>query len=83
MSVLLDRILGELVHRLVESGQLELRAGVDPEDLVAELRERMAAAPAFSQAGAVLGRSLTESALVEDLFATDAEIIETLGTIAG
>lgn len=83
MSVLLDRILGELVGELVREGQLRLVDGVDPEDLVQELRARMADAPAFSQAGPVLGAALTESELVDELYATDAEIVTALSALSG
>ncbi len=83
MSVLLDRIVGELVLTLVESGQLALVEGATVDELVAELRARMAEAPAFSQAGAVLGRALVQSPLVDDLYATDSEIIRALGALSG
>lgn len=78
MSVLLDHILNELVAGLIRSEQLILVEGSDPEALVAELRATMAEAPAFSQAGAVLGRALTDSPLVDELYASDAEILAAL-----
>ena len=83
MSILLDRILVELVESLVRSGGLALVPGADAAAVAEELRARMAEAPAFSQAGAVLGRALTESALVDEVYATDAEIIEALSELRG
>jgi len=81
MSVLLDHILAELVRELIRSERLVLVEGADPDALVAELRARMAEAPAFSQAGAVLGQALVESPLVDDLYASDADILATLSEV--
>lgn len=83
MSILLDRIVLELVRSLVSSGRLALVEGAEPEALAEELRARMAEAPPFSQAGAVLGHAIEQSPLVEELYASDAEIIEALNGIGG
>lgn len=81
MSLQMDRILSALVRELVDSHQLVLVDGADPDALASELRARMADAPPFQQAGGMLAGAMIESPLVDDLFASDEDIIQALNGI--
>lgn len=81
MSVLLDNILRALLTRLIERDALLLAEDADLDGLVTELRARLAEAPPFTQAGPILAGALLKSARVDELFASDSEIIEALSAI--
>lgn len=74
----IEDALARLVARLVSDGRVSLAAGASAEALAADLRARIAEAPAFSQLGPALSAALMSSPLVDELFASDAEIVETL-----
>ena len=73
-SPLIQRILSRIIAALVESEKLVLVEGANPDRLTAELTAAMADAPGFSQFGAWLSGTLLDSPLVDDLYATDAEL---------
>lgn len=81
MSALLDHILHVFVERLVADGALALVPDATPELLVEDLRARLAEAPPFSSAGPFLANALMASPYVEELFATDTDIIEALNAV--
>lgn len=73
-SPLIQRILALVIDALLSSRRLVLVAGGSPEQLTAELTTALASAPGFAQFGPWLAGCLLESALVDDLYATDSEI---------
>ena len=81
MSALLDQILLVLVDRLVREGQLSLTPSGSVDALAEELRVRLADAPPFSSAGPYIARALMESDYVDELFATDSDIIDALNAV--
>ena len=73
-SPLIQRILALVVDALLRSEQLVLVAGASASQLTAELTDALANAPGFAQFGPWLSSCLLDSTLVDDLYATDAEI---------
>lgn len=74
----LDDILVALSGELVRQDQVALVAGANAAELAEDLRARLAAAPPFTQVGPALAAALIASPLVDDLYASDAEILELL-----
>ena len=74
-SPLIDRVLSLLVADLVQSGRLLLVDGASQDALTAELSLRIGAAGGFVQAGATLSAALVASPLVDELYASDREIV--------
>lgn len=81
MSVMLDHILRALIVHMVDSGQLLLAPHTDVDALVSDIRAQLAEAPPFAQAGPFLANALMASEHVDELFASDVEIIEALSAI--
>ena len=81
MSLLLDHILRALVVHMVDTGQLLLAPPADVDAVVADLRATLSGAAPFTQAGPALASALLNSPAVDELFASDSEIIEALSAI--
>lgn len=78
---LISNILGQVVARLHDEKRLELVVGASVEALAEELGARIDQAPPFTQFSRWLSTSLLDSALVEELYATDEELFEMLSWV--
>lgn len=77
-SPLIQRIIALVIDALIRSERLVLVASASPEQLAAELTAALTSAPGFAQFGPWLSGCLLTSPLVDDLYASDAEISELL-----
>jgi hypothetical protein len=75
VSPLIGRVLERLVEELCARGQLELKPGVSPSALAQSLGADLAGAQGFAQLGPFLGAALERSPLVEELFASNRDIV--------
>lgn len=79
---LLDQILAQLIRDLTRDGMLALQPDASEEEVASELRHRFSEAAPFTQAGPAISQALIQSDLVDDLYATDQEIIEALNRVS-
>ena len=77
------RAMSSVVQQLMGDGRLMLVDGSGAEDVVSELVRGLRSAGGFTQASAYIARTLLASPHVDDLYATDDEIIEALRHIDG
>lgn len=73
-----DSILEQLCETLVDSEVVQLVPRATPAQLARELRAILGGARAFSQLGPALGAALIASDLVDEVYATDEELVNTL-----
>ena len=77
----ISRVLAAAVTELIRTERLVLAEGGDAARLVEEVVVHVRTAGGFAQAGGVIARALLTSPQVEELFATDVEIVELLGQV--
>ena len=75
---LMQLIVNQLLHQLVEDELLELVAGSSIEALEGEILEALSGAPGFSQATPFLVGKIVASDKVSELYATDEQMREIL-----
>ncbi|MFT5681293.1 MAG: hypothetical protein ACI8RZ_002199 [Myxococcota bacterium] len=81
ISPLIQRILGQILTALIEEERLVLVEGADAEQVTEELTASLSKAPGIAQFGPWLARGLMSSPLVDDLYATDADLSTMLRNI--
>ena len=77
----ISRALTLVVTELIRTDQLLLVEGGDATLLVEEVLVHVHTAGGFAEAGGVIARALMGSSHVEELFASDREIVELLGEV--
>ncbi len=80
-SPLIQRILGRILADLLAQERLVLVDGADVEQLTTQITSTLANAPGFAQFGPWLAGGLLSSELVDDLYATDADLSDMLRNI--
>lgn len=80
-SPLIQRILGRILAELIAQERLVLVEGAGADQLTAQLTASLASAPGFAQFGPWLAGGLLSSELVDDLYATDADLSEMLRNV--
>jgi hypothetical protein len=73
---LMQTIVNQLLHQLVEDKLLELAEGSSIDELEGEILEALSGAPGFSQATPFLVGSIVASTKVSELYATDEQMRE-------
>ncbi len=79
----LRRLVAHLLDTLVEEERLELVAGAEVAVLVEEVLVAIGRAGQFSQAGSTIAAALVASALVEEVYADDEEILQVFNHMYG
>ena len=78
---MLNQLLRDLLEQMIEQNQLELTKGADLATLIRELQQTMNAAPPFQGVAKWLSENLIAHPMVEELYATNAEIIERINQL--
>ena len=78
---MLNQLLRELLEQLIARNQLELSQDAHLPTLIRDLQQTMNAAPPFQGVANWLSENLIAHRMVEELYATNAEIIEQINQL--